>query len=205
MTQSQLSVRLNNFAKKYSGKAVDFDKSYGAQCVDLIKLYLHEVISSPVFVGNAKDYWEKFGGVLAKNFTKVANNLHDVNQLPPVGAIAVWKGTLHGSGGYGHVSIVLSANKSNFTTLDQNWNGKYVHKVVHRYDANFYGWLAYKATKTPAPAKPSVKKVVYTVRRGDFLSKIAGKYHTTLSKILKLNPSIKNPNLIYANQKIRVK
>lgn len=204
MTQSQLTVRLNNFTKKYNGKAVDFDHVYGAQCVDEIKLYLHEVFGSPVFIGNAKDYWEKFGGSLAKLFTKVANDLHDVNQIPPAGAITVWKGSLPGSGGYGHVSIVISSSKSGFWSIDQNWNGKYIHKVFHRYDKNFYGWLTYKTDKAPAPA-PSAQKVVYTVRKGDFLSRIAGKYHTTLSKILKLNPSIKNPNLIYPSQKIRVK
>ena len=53
----------------------------------------------------------------------------------------------------------------------------------------------------------------YQVRRGDSLSAIAmrsfeGKIYGpngSLEKILKLNPSIKNPNLIYPNQVIQIK
>lgn len=44
----------------------------------------------------------------------------------------------------------------------------------------------------------------YTVKSGDTLSSIAKKYKTTVSNLVKLN-GIKNPNLIYVNQKIRIK
>ena len=44
----------------------------------------------------------------------------------------------------------------------------------------------------------------YTVKSGDTLSKIAAKYGTTYQKIATLN-GIKNPNKIYAGQKLRVK
>lgn len=44
----------------------------------------------------------------------------------------------------------------------------------------------------------------YTVKKGDTLSAIAKKYGTSVNNIVKLN-NIKNPNLIYPNQKIRVK
>jgi len=46
--------------------------------------------------------------------------------------------------------------------------------------------------------------VYHTVRKGETLSGIAVKYKTTVAKLVQLN-SIKNPNLIYPNQKIRVK
>lgn len=46
--------------------------------------------------------------------------------------------------------------------------------------------------------------VYYTVRHGDTLSAIAAKYNTTYQEIAKMN-GIKNPNIIYAGQKIRVK
>ena len=45
----------------------------------------------------------------------------------------------------------------------------------------------------------------YVVKSGDTLTKVAKKYKTTVAAIEALNPSIKNVNLIYANQKIRVK
>lgn len=50
----------------------------------------------------------------------------------------------------------------------------------------------------------SNNKVYYTIRSGDNLSSIAKKYGTTVSQIVSWN-NIKNPNLIYPNQKIRVK
>lgn len=53
-----------------------------------------------------------------------------------------------------------------------------------------------------APAKTSGK--TYTVKAGDTLSEIAAKYNTTVKKLQELN-NIKNPNKIYAGQKIRVK
>ena len=46
--------------------------------------------------------------------------------------------------------------------------------------------------------------VYYIVKSGDTLSAIAAKYKTTVANLTKLN-GIKNPNLIYVNQKIRVK
>lgn len=47
--------------------------------------------------------------------------------------------------------------------------------------------------------------VWHTVKSGENLILIAKKYGTTVNDILKLNSSIKNANLIYVNQKIRVK
>lgn len=59
------------------------------------------------------------------------------------------------------------------------------------------GW-----TDTPVPPEP--KKVYYTVVRGDNLSKIAYRYGTTTKQLVEWN-NIKNPNLIYPGQVLRVK
>ncbi|MEM5591944.1 glycoside hydrolase family protein [Niallia circulans] len=48
-------------------------------------------------------------------------------------------------------------------------------------------------------------KQYHTVVSGDNVTKIAKKYGTTVSAIKKLNPGIKNINLIYPKQKIRIK
>ena len=50
----------------------------------------------------------------------------------------------------------------------------------------------------------TVKSLYYIVKSGDTLSKIATKYNQTLTQILKWNPSIKNANLIYPNQSIKI-
>ena len=47
--------------------------------------------------------------------------------------------------------------------------------------------------------------VWHTVKKGENLTLIAKKYGTTVNNILKLNPNIKNANLINVNQKIRIR
>lgn len=59
--------------------------------------------------------------------------------------------------------------------------------------------------KKTEPKKDSSKKTVtYTVKNGDTLTAIAAKYNTTVAKIVKDN-NIKNPDLIYAGQKLKIK
>ena len=57
---------------------------------------------------------------------------------------------------------------------------------------------------TAIMAKKEIKPEYYTVKRGDNLTKIAKKYSTSVAKLVSLN-TIKNPNLIYVGQKLRVK
>ena len=44
----------------------------------------------------------------------------------------------------------------------------------------------------------------YTVVRGDTMWGIARRYGVSLTDLIALNPQIKNPNLIYPGQKVRV-
>lgn len=56
------------------------------------------------------------------------------------------------------------------------------------------------------PSKPAENQEVWhTVKTGEVLSVIANRYGVTVDSIMKLNPSIKNPNIIYTGQKIRIK
>ena len=52
--------------------------------------------------------------------------------------------------------------------------------------------------------KPANNYVYYTVKKGDTLSGIAMKYHTKVATLVEWN-NIKNKNLIYPGQKLRVK
>lgn len=47
--------------------------------------------------------------------------------------------------------------------------------------------------------------LVHRVVKGDCLWAIAAKYGTTVAELLKLNPQIKNPNLIRVGQEVRVR
>lgn len=59
--------------------------------------------------------------------------------------------------------------------------------------------------KKTEPKKDDGKKkdVYYIVKKGDTLTAIAKKYKTTVSKLVKVN-NIKNPNLIYAGQRLKI-
>ena len=45
----------------------------------------------------------------------------------------------------------------------------------------------------------------HTVARGDTLWGLSRRYGVALSQIIALNPDIRNPNLIYPGQKVRIK
>jgi len=64
-------------------------------------------------------------------------------------------------------------------------------------------WLKDRATEIYEGKVPSEK--FYTVKPGDTLSGIAAKNKTTVSKLMKLNPHIKNKNVINVGQRIRIK
>ena len=67
---------------------------------------------------------------------------------------------------------------------------------------------AQTAQKPPAASPGGGKEteeVWYVVVRGDTLWGIAQRHGTTLGRLLELNPSIKNPNVVSVGQKVRVR
>lgn len=61
----------------------------------------------------------------------------------------------------------------------------------------------YVTAPTPPPTTPPpASGQTYYVQKGDTLRKIAAKFNTTVDAILKANPNIGNPNLIYVGQAI---
>lgn len=168
-------MKYDEFISTYNGKATDYDGAYGAQCVDLIKLYLDKVFGIKAGSwGNAKYYWINFDkhSELTKNFTKVSNT---ASSIPQKGDIMVWNG--NAGSGCGHVAICTGeGTTSYFYSYDQNWNGKKMHKVKHEYD-NVYGVLRPKdqtkiktsvsnSNTFPTPVKwqnGSTKEKVYKV------------------------------------------
>lgn len=84
------------------------------------------------------------------------------------------------------------------TTVDKDYALKDYPALIKKSGLN-----GFKKTTATKP-KPKPKVEYYTVKKGDTLSAIAVKYKTTVANLVKLN-KIKNPNLIYAGQKIRIK
>ena len=73
------------------------------------------------------------------------------------------------------------------------------------YVGKYGGWICLDYTaKVGTTLTVKSDKVYYTVKSGDTLSYIAYRYNTTVDKLVSLN-NIKNRDLIYVGQKIRVK
>ena len=77
------------------------------------------------------------------------------------------------------------------------WNNIKNPNIIYVGQKLIVGWSG-----TPVPPEP--EKVYYTVVRGDNLSKIAKKFGTTVAQLVSWN-NIKNANLIYPGQVLRVK
>ena len=130
-------MTFNEWVNKYIGRAVDYDGSSGAQCVDLAKCYLKEVHDVPQFSigGSAKFYWEKDFSQLS-GFMKIKNT---PDFVPVKGDVAVWNSSK--GNGHGHVAVCTGeGDTKSFYSYDMNWNGKAMKKVKHNYKG-FYGVL----------------------------------------------------------------
>lgn len=134
-------LTFEQFKNKYIGKSIDYDGVAGAQCVDLIKIYLKECFGINAGAwGNAVDYWNNINRPgMSEVFTRIPNTRSLVVER---GDIVVWNTNV--GGGYGHVAVGLGIGDINgFQSLDQNWNGKYIKQVGHSFD-NVIGVLRVK-------------------------------------------------------------
>src|SRR3972149_9463219 len=137
------------FFNKWNGKLLDYDGSFGGQCVDVYRQYCKEVLGvpqSPPVVG-AADIWTSY---LSEYFDRIANTPEGV---PIKGDILIW--SKNAGGGFGHVSIASVGNTDTFTSFDQNWPvGSLCHFQAHNY-TNVLGWLRAKIQVVPPPEPPT--------------------------------------------------
>ena len=102
------------WARAQISKGLDYDGEYGNQCVDLIKYY-----------------YSYFG---VASYAKGNANAYITNDLPPgwtrvyggykAGDIGVWKVNYGGTGIYGHVGIITSADSVGFNAVNQNYSNQ---------------------------------------------------------------------------------
>jgi LysM repeat protein len=86
---------------------------------------------------------------------------------------------------------------------DPNYAAKLI-QIIEKYELHKYDKVGNKKPAKVAAAAKNEEYQVYTVKKGDTLSEIAAKFGTTVSELVKLN-SIKNPDLIYPGQKLKLK
>ena len=120
------TMNFDTFVSTFLGKATDYDRAYGVQCVDLILLYIEKCITgkSAGFKGNAKEWWlnRKSSTWLKNNFVFITPTYKKNNEVQK-GDIGV---KTSGGGGNGHIFIIAGGNSNGrFTYYDQNGTGKH--------------------------------------------------------------------------------
>lgn len=113
-------MTLDEFVKKNIGKKIDFDGAYGAQCVDLFRQYVKDVLGISEHTGScstsggAKDLFLDYAKmpVEKKYFWKITNK----SFVP--GDVLVWNGTEKNV--YGHVAIYLGKLNNDLIVFEQD-------------------------------------------------------------------------------------
>lgn len=184
---------------------VDFDKVFGYQCVDLVKLYMYKRYKVPNGAyGNAIDYWYRTSNVVLQKFKKVAGSnakagdivIFETNVTPMVKGMQP-----------GHIGVATGGlTSTSVEILEQNGSsgggtGTGGDAIRKRYKPRY---------RVAGLLRPRSTAVYYTVVSGDTLGEIADRYNTTVSQLVTWNkaayPSLAtNPNNISIGWKLRVK
>lgn len=232
MTSSELVSRLKNLASRrtfYKNKYpynlcyINSDCRTSADCLNLYKAVLNGYDVNNTTVGyfqrdlsNTTDCTE-YG--LIKQCSDVSNDFSKLRAGEP--RLLYMSGHI---GGYIGEEVSINGKTYNAIECTAAWGGGILYSYVDASGRRFNckggsqkgtwtknglmtPWVKYTSTPspqpTPVPTPPAVE--YYTVKKGDTLSGIAKKYKTTVAALVKLNPQIKDPNLIYIGQKIRIK
>lgn len=136
-----VSKELIDFVNKYINIKVDYDGAFGAQCVDLFRQYVKEVLNINEHTGaviGAKDIFEKYDNmpVEKKYFIKLDAERHNFAQP---GDIAIWGQT--SSNIYGHVAIVIDDMVKDILVFEQNGFTQEGAKLAIRSKENLLGYL----------------------------------------------------------------
>ena len=153
-TQAEAVAWANAHANANS--ALDYDGSYGAQCVDLIAYY-YAYLGVPVAMGHAYQF---------KNGGKFCPSGWTYQSSPQPGDIAVWTG-----GDYGHVAIVTEIRGAQMVCVEQNYNYKqYCTANLHNIDAVTY---IHPDFPSPTPVNNPIG-TVDSVTAGDGYIQVSG-------------------------------
>lgn len=177
----------------------------------------------PNCVGYAWGRWRELLGKMpnlsrnnAENWWGYTSDGYKRGQKPVLGAVACWKkGRVgYGADGAGHVAVVERENNDGSVTFsNSDYGGRrfYIFTLKPPFKISgldFQGFIYPPVDFGDAVDVPKQEEqsggIVYTVKRGDTLTKIANKYGVTVASLVKEN-GIANPNRISVGQKIIIK
>lgn len=139
---------------------------------------------------------ERLSGKKAVVYSDTYNAIHTFNK--DVAAYPLWVAQ------YGVNEPQSNGNWDNWEGWQYTSRGR-INGINGNVDRDKYTKeiLLAESSEIPHTDKPDNKdkedRILYKVKRGDTLSEIAAKFHTTVSHLVELN-NIKNPNLIYTGE-----
>ena len=155
-------MTLVQFIQQWNQKRADYDGAFGTQCVDLFNYYNRDVVQAkPIGTpdsGGAKDLWKSPSINRDEKYTRFS-----VNDTPQPGDVAVWDGTMPGSGGYGHVAIVLNTKPNNQIEVFEQVPGSAAYGTI-RSKSHLFGYLR---PKSNIKGVQPVAKSIYKPSRAD--------------------------------------
>lgn len=137
-------MNVEDFVKKYTGKKIDFDGVYGAQCVDLFRQYAKEGLGIPEHTGScattggAKDLFIDYPKmpIEKKYFTR------ETKKAMCPGDILIWDSTETNK--YGHVAIYLGKLNNDLIVFEQDGFKQDGAKINLRSKTKLLGFLRKK-------------------------------------------------------------
>jgi len=108
------------WVSKWLGKPIDYDKAYGAQCVDVARQYAADVhgVTNLEGVHGAVDFFVKHSSRPIQIANYFAIKYQEGMEIPQ-GALVVW-GAIISNGNFGHIGICDSSTQLTLTVLDQD-------------------------------------------------------------------------------------
>lgn len=145
-----MALTLSQFIAKYNGKQLVYTGADKGQCTAVSHLW--EINNGwPLTYGNAKDIYKNASSSI---YTKVP---YKSGVIPKPGDLIIWNSGV--GGGYGHIGLCVSGNKSTFISFDQNWpTGTNAHKQQHTY-SSVLGFLRPKKLPGEEVSDPMVDKI----------------------------------------------
>jgi hypothetical protein len=100
-----LGARMKRSIESMTGRYIDVDGSFGAQCADVGMQYARDLWGIGMVIGNGTDYWRQ------SQIAPYCDAL-PVSASPRYGDIASWSGSYgaYTNGGAGHIAIYISGN-----------------------------------------------------------------------------------------------
>ena len=133
-------MKLEEFIKKNTGKKVDYDGRFGAQCVDLFRQYCQDVLCIPHTGGveGAKDLFINYEKMEKEKryFLKITGT----SFIP--GDIAIWADS--STNKYGHVAIIVGTINDDLIVFEQDGFKQDGAKIVLRSTDRLLGALRKK-------------------------------------------------------------